>query len=695
MKRILSIIMALALLMSLAAVGSALPVSASTGVVYSGLPTEINAEGTQTIGDVTISRSVGGTSTLNYNSETNVIDVTTANAQADIKISYPANISTGGTVYYIYEFKTGGIAQTLRLRAAWEGNSPVTYTIPGGTFAANKSYNLIIGYNTQTAEITLNINGTKSVVPSTSLTSGGTALTPEIGIDSFILRFFDDGASATVTNISVIKDTEKSGYGTYFSGIANVKGTVKIENGITVYGHTSNTSTKVISNNGNNTWNYNLGATDTYDDAMITAAYPFNNSQKGIAYAKFNLTVGSKDVFRFKIYIGNVEYNYNSLKANTSYEVICKYELETGKASLAVNGNVVKNDYSFTPSTGISKFAINMLASGTVTLNNVEVGVAKIPGSEYGTMINGLSDVSGSGNNFTKSNMEGGSFTASYASTDTETSITKENGNLIIADNDDKPYGGIVTSKLGFAANSSFAKKGMIYYEYTFSLIGVPLAIYVDIVPSSGTPEAGHKACPFQGVLEGDDKKLKNLTEVGAATLDITGGRDYKVGIAYDTATGDWCVVFDGHVATSTVKMNTTVSGTTATEIDPATGIAGAQLRYFGNNVDKNSSLILKDATIKFIPYDSDQTIGNIALDEEAGTANVTIIKNAFNSSIDKSVMFMIASYSDDGKRLAAINFEEIKLLAGERTYTLNLSDKNGGNEVKAYLWSSELRPIR
>lgn len=688
MKRILSVVLALALLMSLAAVGAVLPVSASTGVVYSGLPTEINAEGTQTIGDVTISRSVGGTSTLNYNSETNVIDVTTANAQADIKISYPANISTGGTVYYIYEFKTGGIAQTLRLRAAWEGNSPVTYTIPGGTFAANKNYNLIIGYNTQTAEITLNINGTKSVVPSTSLTSGGTALTPEIGIDSFILRFFDDGASATVTNISVIKDTEKSGYGTYFSGIANVKGTAKIENGITVYGHTSNTSTKVISNNGNNTWNYNLGATDTYDDAMITAAYPFNNSQKGIAYAKFNLTVGSKDVFRFKIYIGNVEYNYNSLKANTSYEVICKYELETGKASLAVNGNVVKNDYSFTPSTGISKFAINMLASGTVTLNNVEVGISKIPGTEYGTYMNDLSDVAGSGSLFSKSNMDGASFTASYAASATSTTITKEGSTLKYADNDTAQFGGEITSKLLFPATSAYEKNGFLYYEYVVSFTGAPASVYLDIIPASGTISTAHKVCLF---IERDGK-IYNNTNVGSGNLDDTGAKDYTIGIAYEVSTGNWCIMVDG-TASPLGKMNTTVAGTTIEKISAADGIQGVQMRYFGNCNGNNSSVVVKDATISFCPYDNEQSIGEIELDKEAGTASIEIIKNAFGSKIDNSVKFMIASYTEN--RLEAINYEEITLKAGKRTYTIAIGDKNGGTEMKAFLWNNEYTPLR
>jgi len=701
MKKFLSVALTIVMVMSLMAMPSFAYESEADGVIYSGLPTGI--EGGETVGDITFTKTAKeGNATVTYDSDANAIWMQPMSAwsEAQININHAVNKETGGNVSYVVEFETGDDISDMRFDIApnWTGISKKFYT-PTVSMALNREFKLVFTYNTQTAQFTSYLNGTLvSLSPDVFVkdAAANVPLTAENGITGFSFRFLlsspQENVKVAVKNISIIHDVPKTGYGTYFSGLGGVSGTAKVENGVIVCGQTNVITNKHVVNNGDGTWNYNLGTAEDWSSSQLFTSFPVNNTTKGVVYFKYNFkTAADKCPTTLNTYFNGVKVQVGSIAKNTAYEAVFKYNTQTGAGVFLLDG-VSKGTYEFEPSAGISGCTLDFIPNGSLTLQNVEVGIAKIAGTEYGTMISGVADVKGSGNKFEKSNMDGASFTASYASTMTESSITKDGENLIYSDNNDEQFQGEITSKLGFAANSSFEKKGMIYYEYTFAFIGVPSSIYIDIIPASGSIEAGHKTCAFHGEITGENKKIVNNMGVGTGAFDYEGAKTHTLGIAYEISTGDWCVIFDGNVSKN-IKFNTTVSGATISKIDAATGIAGVQLRYFGNYVDRNSSLILKDATVNFVPYDNEQTIGEIELDKEDGTASITITKDAFDSKIADNVKFMIASYT--GNRLASINYEEIKLKAGVRTYTISIGDKNGGTEIKAFLWNEDYQPLK
>ena len=165
----------------------------------------------------------------------------------------------------------------------------------------------------------------------------------------------------------------------------------------------------------------------------------------------------------------------------------------------------------------------------------------------------------------------------------------------------------------------------------------------------------------------------QNIKIALSANFDSAGVENIKInGVAVADAVADT----EAKTVTLTPAQKLPIGGDVLVEFAPELTVGGLSMgKTLSVNLSTNNDCV--------------DNIGEIVIDNDNLSANVTVDKAA-ESAYGDSVVFIIAAYTENNGVLSlkSVNFDVKPLVDGSNNLGISLGDANGGNIVKAFLWT-------
>lgn len=242
--------------------------------------------------------------------------------------------------------------------------------------------------------------------------------------------------------------------------------------------------------------------------------------------------------------------------------------------------------------------------------------------------------------------------------------VTYENGMVKVIDSGSRH---IIQSQIihPFDAGSSKLK-----YDFNFSFVGYPYIATLNVYSKNMTLYKSFD------LVYGDGKNWR-ATDYPAINNNTT----FNLTFTIDLLSGIYSGTVNG-------KVLDRVGNGTGSISDLSDGIGMVELCV--DTRSANSGIILKGASLtELLKYRADKiNIGEVLISEDGLSAEATI--SVFGEEEGDEILFILASYSDGGKELMVANEKKYTLKQGTNNLSVHLDNLDGGNVVKAFLWSAD-----